>query len=72
MDDSAGHVVHTCVEAVESLVESLLQGHVELGHLQTCLKYRDQFKKLYRQCTDTHRLLWSLLNFPPTEVKCVN
>lgn len=60
MDDSAGHVVHTCVEAVESLVESLLQGHVALGHLQTCLKYREQFKKLYLQCTDTHTLLWPL------------
>ncbi|XP_023274609.1 E3 ubiquitin-protein ligase rnf213-beta-like [Seriola lalandi dorsalis] len=49
VDDSAGQVVHSCVVAVQSLVESLLQGHVPLGHLQTCLKHREQFKRLYLQ-----------------------
>ncbi|XP_040922673.1 E3 ubiquitin-protein ligase rnf213-beta isoform X2 [Toxotes jaculatrix] len=49
VDDSAGHVVHSCVVAVQSLVESLLQGHVPLGHLQTCLKYKEQFMRLYLQ-----------------------
>ncbi|KAF3854020.1 hypothetical protein F7725_014708 [Dissostichus mawsoni] len=36
------------------LVESLLQGHVTLGNLQTCLKYRDQFKRLHQQ-QETHK-----------------
>ncbi|XP_026171361.1 E3 ubiquitin-protein ligase rnf213-beta isoform X2 [Mastacembelus armatus] len=49
VDDPAGHVVHSCVVAVQSLVDSLLQGHITLGHLQTCLKYEEQFKKLYLQ-----------------------
>ncbi|XP_034426662.1 E3 ubiquitin-protein ligase rnf213-beta-like [Hippoglossus hippoglossus] len=49
VDDSAGQVVHSCVVAVRSLVESVLQGHVALGHLQTCLKNKEQFKKLYLQ-----------------------
>ncbi|XP_047183572.1 E3 ubiquitin-protein ligase rnf213-beta isoform X2 [Scophthalmus maximus] len=49
VDDSAGQVVHSCVVAVKSLVESLLLGHVALGHLQTCLKHKEQFKKLYLQ-----------------------
>ncbi|AWP18160.1 putative E3 ubiquitin-protein ligase RNF213-like [Scophthalmus maximus] len=49
VDDSAGQVVHSCVVVVKSLVESLLLGHVALGHLQTCLKHKEQFKKLYLQ-----------------------
>ncbi|XP_008298790.1 E3 ubiquitin-protein ligase rnf213-beta [Stegastes partitus] len=49
VDDTAGHVVHSCVEAVQALVTSLLQGDVPLGHLQTCLKYKEQFKRLYQQ-----------------------
>ncbi|XP_069374050.1 E3 ubiquitin-protein ligase rnf213-beta isoform X2 [Paralichthys olivaceus] len=49
VDDSAGQVVHSCVVAVQSLVESLLRGQVALGHLQTCLKYKEQFKRLYLQ-----------------------
>ncbi|XP_072229611.1 E3 ubiquitin-protein ligase rnf213-beta isoform X2 [Leuresthes tenuis] len=49
VDDTAGQVVHSCVEAVQTLVVSLLEGHVTLGHLQTCLKHREQFKKLYLQ-----------------------
>uniref|UniRef100_A0A3B5AGX5 RING-type E3 ubiquitin transferase n=1 Tax=Stegastes partitus TaxID=144197 RepID=A0A3B5AGX5_9TELE len=57
VDDTAGHVVHSCVEAVQALVTSLLQGDVPLGHLQTCLKYKEQFKRLYQQCTNPHELL---------------
>ncbi|XP_054899206.1 E3 ubiquitin-protein ligase rnf213-beta [Poeciliopsis prolifica] len=49
VDDMAGQVVHSCVEAVHRLVASLLEGSVFLGHLQTCLKYREQFKRLYQQ-----------------------
>ncbi|KAM4524138.1 E3 ubiquitin-protein ligase rnf213-beta isoform 2-T2 [Odontesthes bonariensis] len=49
VDDAAGQVVHSCVEAVQTLVASLLEGHVTLGHLQTCLKHREEFKKLYLQ-----------------------
>ncbi|XP_029383406.1 E3 ubiquitin-protein ligase rnf213-beta [Echeneis naucrates] len=49
VDDSAGHVVHSSVEALRSLVDSLLQGSVALGHLQTCLKHKEQFKRLYLQ-----------------------
>uniref|UniRef100_A0A3B5AGU0 RING-type E3 ubiquitin transferase n=1 Tax=Stegastes partitus TaxID=144197 RepID=A0A3B5AGU0_9TELE len=45
------------VEAVQALVTSLLQGDVPLGHLQTCLKYKEQFKRLYQQCTNPHELL---------------
>ncbi|XP_070707447.1 E3 ubiquitin-protein ligase rnf213-beta [Pempheris klunzingeri] len=49
VDDSAGQVVHSCLVALQSLVESLLQGHVPLGHLLTCLKYKEQFKRLHQQ-----------------------
>ncbi|XP_060951524.1 E3 ubiquitin-protein ligase rnf213-beta [Limanda limanda] len=49
VDDSAGQEVHSCVVAVGSLVKSVLQGDVALGHLQTCLKHKEQFKKLYLQ-----------------------
>ncbi|GLD63194.1 E3 ubiquitin-protein ligase rnf213-beta-like protein [Lates japonicus] len=49
VDDSAGQIVHSCVVTVQSLVESLLQGHVTLGHLQTCLKFKEQFKRLHLQ-----------------------
>lgn len=50
VDEAAGQLVHTCLGALQSLVESLLQGDVLLGNLQTCLKYKDQFKQLYKQC----------------------
>ena len=63
MDDSAGQVVHSCVVAVRSLVESLLQGHVALGHLQTCLRYKEQFKKLYLQCMNLHQLQTAFLDY---------
>ncbi|XP_054454921.1 E3 ubiquitin-protein ligase rnf213-beta [Anoplopoma fimbria] len=49
VDDTAGQVVTSCISALHSLVESLLQGHVTLGHLQTCLKYRKEFKRLHQQ-----------------------
>ncbi|KAM4715158.1 LOW QUALITY PROTEIN: E3 ubiquitin-protein ligase rnf213-beta [Anableps anableps] len=49
VDDMAGQVVHSCVEAVHPLVVSLLEGSVSVGHLQTCLKYQDQFKRLCQQ-----------------------
>ncbi|XP_042252605.1 E3 ubiquitin-protein ligase rnf213-beta [Thunnus maccoyii] len=49
VDDAAAEVVNRCVTALKSLVASLLQGDVPLGHLQTCLKHRDQFKRLYQQ-----------------------
>lgn len=58
MDDTAGQVVHSCVEAVHSLVGSLLQGDVALGDLQTCLKHREQFKKLFQQCENHQSLLF--------------
>ncbi|KAF3854024.1 hypothetical protein F7725_014712 [Dissostichus mawsoni] len=44
------YLMSHCVTALQHLVESLLQGHVTLGNLQTCLKYRDQFKRLHQQC----------------------
>uniref|UniRef100_A0A3Q3EUN5 RING-type E3 ubiquitin transferase n=1 Tax=Labrus bergylta TaxID=56723 RepID=A0A3Q3EUN5_9LABR len=49
VNDDAGLVVHNSLLSLQSLVESLLQGNILLGHLQTCLKYKDQFKKLYQQ-----------------------
>ncbi|KAM6896925.1 E3 ubiquitin-protein ligase rnf213-beta [Xenentodon cancila] len=49
VDDTAGHVVHSCIEALKSLVVSLLEGNVTFGHLQACLKFREQFKRLYQQ-----------------------
>ncbi|XP_044192717.1 E3 ubiquitin-protein ligase rnf213-beta isoform X2 [Thunnus albacares] len=49
VDDTAAEVVHRCVTALKSLVASLLQGDVPFGHLQTCLKHREQFKRLYQQ-----------------------
>lgn len=52
MDDTAALVVHGCLTALHHLVDSLLQGHVHLGILQTCMKYKEQFKRLYLQCMD--------------------
>ncbi|XP_059181122.1 E3 ubiquitin-protein ligase rnf213-beta [Centropristis striata] len=49
VDDAAGTVVHSCISALQGLVESLLQGHVRLGHLQSCLKYKEEFKRLHLQ-----------------------
>ncbi|KAK9530838.1 hypothetical protein VZT92_012317 [Zoarces viviparus] len=49
VDDAAGQVVHSCQSSLQSLVDSLLQGHVPLGHLQTCLQYKEQFKRLHQQ-----------------------
>lgn len=54
VDDAAGQLVQSGVTALRSLLESLLQGDVLLGNLQTCLKYRDQFKQLYQQCMHHH------------------
>lgn len=63
VDDTAGQVLQSCLEALHSLVESLLQGHVALGHLQTCLKFKEQFKTLYCHCMD-HIMTNSLLQLP--------
>ena len=52
VDDKAKQVVNCSLTALRSLVESLLQGHVPLGHLRSCLKHAEQFKRLYQQCTD--------------------
>ncbi|XP_020567705.1 E3 ubiquitin-protein ligase rnf213-beta isoform X2 [Oryzias latipes] len=49
VDDTAGLVVHSCLEALTALLVALLRGSVTLGDLQTCLKYREQLKKLYQQ-----------------------
>ncbi|XP_028423038.1 E3 ubiquitin-protein ligase rnf213-beta isoform X2 [Perca flavescens] len=49
VDDTAGQVVHSCLTALQSLVDALLQGHVVLGHLQSCLKHKEQFKRLHQQ-----------------------
>ncbi|XP_058476821.1 E3 ubiquitin-protein ligase rnf213-beta isoform X2 [Solea solea] len=49
VDEAAADVVHSCVDAVASLVDSLLQGHVPVGHLTSCLKHKEQFKRLYLQ-----------------------
>ncbi|KAI4801198.1 hypothetical protein KUCAC02_000123 [Chaenocephalus aceratus] len=49
VDDAAGQVFNSCVTSLHHLVESLLQGDVALGNLETCLKYRDQFKRLHQQ-----------------------
>lgn len=54
VDDAAGQLVQSGVTALRSLLESLLQGDVLLGNLQTCLKYKDQFKQLYQQCMHHH------------------
>lgn len=62
MDDTAGHVVHSCVEAFQSLVVSLLEGNVTFEHLQTCLKFREQFKRLYHQCMDFKSFLGFLVS----------
>lgn len=62
MDDTAAQVVHSCLAALHSLVESLLQGHVPLGHLQSCLRYKEQFKRLHLQCMNPNMinsLQWS-------------
>lgn len=53
VDDTAGSVIHSSLAALQSLVESLIQGHVPLGHLQTCLIYKEQFKRLHQQCRDS-------------------
>lgn len=53
VDDAAAQLVHSCLTALRSLLEALVQGDVLLGNLQTCLKYKDQFKQLYQQCMHT-------------------
>lgn len=52
VDDTAALVVHSCLAALHHLVDSLLQGCVHLGILQTCMNYKEQFKRLYLQCMD--------------------
>ncbi|KAM6951514.1 E3 ubiquitin-protein ligase rnf213-beta [Aplochiton taeniatus] len=49
VDDAAGQVVRGCQNTLASLVESLCQGHITLGHLKATLEHKEQFKKLYRQ-----------------------
>ncbi|KAM9837888.1 LOW QUALITY PROTEIN: E3 ubiquitin-protein ligase rnf213-beta [Aulostomus maculatus] len=49
VNDTAAEVVHRGVTTLTSLVKSLLQGNISLGDIQTCLRYRDQFKRLYHQ-----------------------
>ncbi|CAJ1081416.1 E3 ubiquitin-protein ligase rnf213-beta [Xyrichtys novacula] len=49
VDDAAGLVVHSSLTSVKSLVDSLLIGNISLGHLQACLKYKEQFKRLHQQ-----------------------
>ncbi|KAF7645355.1 hypothetical protein LDENG_00206190 [Lucifuga dentata] len=49
VDDAAKQIIQNCQSALESLVKSLLQGNVPLGQLQTSLKYKAQFKRLYYQ-----------------------
>lgn len=56
VDDTAAQVVHSCVTAVHSLVESLLQGHISMGHLQICLNHKEQFKRLYQQCMNLNMI----------------
>lgn len=50
MDDAADQVIFSCRTELHKLLEALLEGHVLLGHLQTCLKYKNQFKRLFQQC----------------------
>lgn len=54
VDAEAGEVIGGCRSALASLVEALCLGHVPVGHLQTTLKYREQFKQIYRQCKCHH------------------
>ncbi|XP_041671343.1 E3 ubiquitin-protein ligase rnf213-beta isoform X2 [Cheilinus undulatus] len=49
MDEAAGLVLHSSLVSLQSLLKSLLKGNIHLGHLQTCLKYQDQFKRLCQQ-----------------------
>nr|XP_046210346.1 E3 ubiquitin-protein ligase rnf213-beta isoform X1 [Oncorhynchus gorbuscha]XP_046210347.1 E3 ubiquitin-protein ligase rnf213-beta isoform X1 [Oncorhynchus gorbuscha]XP_046210348.1 E3 ubiquitin-protein ligase rnf213-beta isoform X1 [Oncorhynchus gorbuscha] len=49
VDAEAGEVIGGCRSALASLVEALCLGHVPVGHLQTTLKHREQFKQIYRQ-----------------------
>ncbi|XP_034563927.1 E3 ubiquitin-protein ligase rnf213-beta [Notolabrus celidotus] len=49
VDDAAQLVVCSSLASLKSLVDSLLQGSIPLGHLQTCLKHKEQFKRLYQQ-----------------------
>ncbi|XP_076154176.1 E3 ubiquitin-protein ligase rnf213-beta isoform X3 [Alosa pseudoharengus] len=49
LDDEAGAVIQRCRTAFAYLVRGLYQGDIRLGHLETTLKHRDNFKKLYTQ-----------------------
>ncbi|XP_041937940.1 E3 ubiquitin-protein ligase rnf213-beta isoform X4 [Alosa sapidissima] len=49
LDDEAGAVIQRCRTAFADLVRGLCQGDVLLGHLETTLKQRDNFRKLYTQ-----------------------
>ncbi|KAM9831669.1 E3 ubiquitin-protein ligase rnf213-beta [Neosynchiropus ocellatus] len=49
VDDAAGAIVHRGVNALGSLLDSLLKGHVTLGDLRTCLKYSEELRRLHQQ-----------------------
>ncbi|KAL0964856.1 hypothetical protein UPYG_G00329960 [Umbra pygmaea] len=49
VDAKADEVIRGCLSVLASLVDALCLGHVPVGHLQTTLKHRDEFKLIYRQ-----------------------
>ncbi|XP_046887613.1 E3 ubiquitin-protein ligase rnf213-beta isoform X4 [Hypomesus transpacificus] len=49
VDEEAGEVIASCQRDLGSLVEALCHGDVPLQHLQTALKHRQQFIKIFRQ-----------------------
>ncbi|XP_062858949.1 E3 ubiquitin-protein ligase rnf213-beta [Trichomycterus rosablanca] len=49
ISEDASTIMNTCQSTLGSLIHSLCQGDILLGHLQTILKHRDQFLKLYEK-----------------------
>ncbi|XP_028976279.2 E3 ubiquitin-protein ligase rnf213-beta isoform X3 [Esox lucius] len=49
VDAEAAEVLGSCQRALASLVEALCLGHVAVGHLETILKHREKFQKIYLQ-----------------------
>ncbi|KAA0724979.1 E3 ubiquitin-protein ligase rnf213-beta [Triplophysa tibetana] len=49
LDEEASRLIADSQSDLDSLIQSLCQGNVTLGHLKTIQKYKSRFEKLYNQ-----------------------
>lgn len=50
LDDEAAVIMQRCRTVFTYLLQALCHGNILHGHLETILKHRDHFKKVYFQC----------------------